>query len=137
MLVECRTELPYAARSLRVPLEPDKSPPKLTVVSHFPVANDTIKCAMNSVQEHFPNPGYPILNRDILWSTDLMVLSVKKEGLNPTITQRNRQCIGLHVRRSTNIYTSLNPPKYPTSTDQLDLSTLIHPGDDTYCDNGY
>ncbi len=34
--------------------------PRLTVVAHFPVADDTVKCALNSVQAHFPpNSGYP------------------------------------------------------------------------------
>jgi len=54
--------------------------PKLTVIAHFPVADDTVECAMNSVQAHVPDSNYPRLNEDIVWSTDLMVLSVKKEG---------------------------------------------------------
>ena len=111
--------------------------PKLTVIAHFPVADDTIECAMNSVQAHFPNAGYPILNRDIIWSTDLMVLSVKREGLSTTITQRIGKVSDYTFGPPTNIYTPLNPPKYPTSTAQLDQSTLIQPGDNTYCENGY
>jgi len=111
--------------------------PKLTVISHFPVADDTVECAMNSVQAHFPNIGYPILNRDIVWSTDLMVLSVKREGQNTTITQRIGNVSDYTFGAPTNIYTSLQPPKYPTSTAQLDQSTLIKPGDNTYCENGY
>jgi len=111
--------------------------PKLTVIAHFPVADDTIECAMNSVQAHFPNSGYPILNRDIVWSTDLMVLSVKKEGQNTTITQRIGVVSDYTFGPPTNLYGPLNPPKYPTSTAQLDQTTLIQPGDNTYCENGY
>jgi hypothetical protein len=77
------------------------------------------------------------LNKDILWSTDLMVLSIKKDGRNTTITQRIGSVSDYTFSPPENVYTSLNPPKYPSSTAQIDQTTLIKPGDDTYCENGY
>jgi ribonuclease Z len=111
--------------------------PKLTVIAHFPVADDTIECAMNSVQAHFPDTGYPILNQDIVWSTDLMVLSIKKEGPTTTITQRIGVVSDYTFGPPTNLYGPLDPPKYPTPTAQLDQTTLIQSGNNTYCENGY
>ena len=48
-------------------------PPKLTVATHFPTADDTVQSAFNSVQAHCPNI---VLGKDIVWSFDLMVLRV-------------------------------------------------------------
>jgi ribonuclease Z len=107
--------------------------PRLTVICHFPVADDTVECAMNSVQAHFPLGGYPIFGRDIIWSTDLMVLSVKKSG----ITQLMGQVSDYTFAPPQNVPASQNLPKYPTPTYQLDQSTLIQPGNNTYCENGY
>ena len=33
--------------------------PRLTVIAHFPMANDTVACALNSVQAHFPDISEP------------------------------------------------------------------------------
>ena len=61
--------------------------PRLTVATHFPAADDTIACAMKSVQEHFPNvrvyQGNDALSSDvrITWSSDLMVIKVTKEKI--------------------------------------------------------
>jgi ribonuclease Z len=68
--------------------------PRLTVATHFPVANDTVACAMKSVQEHFPKavvyqgnqaphpthsqPDNPVR---ITWSLDLMVINVSKDKI--------------------------------------------------------
>ncbi|MEI7633226.1 MAG: MBL fold metallo-hydrolase [bacterium] len=45
--------------------------PRLTVVTHFPVADDTVACAFNSVLAHCPDIGK--LGERITWSFDLMV----------------------------------------------------------------
>jgi ribonuclease Z len=111
--------------------------PKLSVIAHFPVADDTVECAMNSVHAHFPNSTYPVLNKDILWSTDLMVLTVKKEGNNVTITQRIGVVSDYTFGPPSNVYAPLAPAKYATATAQLDQSTLIDSGENTYCENGY
>lgn len=61
--------------------------PRLTVATHFPVADDTVNCAMNSVQEHFPdtvvyqgNDAPPDAVR-MTWSFDLMVITVSKHKI--------------------------------------------------------
>lgn len=113
--------------------------PRLTVISHFPVADDTIKCAMNSVRAHFPKGGYPVFGKDIIWSTDLMVLKVKKgrNGKPPQIEQLMGKVSDYTFGPPQNVYFPLKDPKYPTPTAQLDTSTLIEPGNNTYCENGY
>jgi hypothetical protein len=40
--------------------------PRLSVLAHFPVADDTVECALQSVQNHFPPEGYPVLGTDIV-----------------------------------------------------------------------
>jgi ribonuclease Z len=51
--------------------------PLLTVVAHFWTVDDTVECALNCVRKHFPEGSYPELGKNIVWSTDLMVLKVK------------------------------------------------------------
>ena len=52
--------------------------PRLTVATHFPAADDTVACALKSVQAHCPDIE---LGRDIVWSFDLMVIKVTKEQI--------------------------------------------------------
>ena len=47
--------------------------PRLTVATHFPVADDTVGSAFDSVKAHCPDV---VMGRDIVWSFDLMVLRV-------------------------------------------------------------
>ncbi len=47
--------------------------PKLTVATHFPVADDTVASAFQSVTNHCPDV---VMGKDIVWSFDLMVLRV-------------------------------------------------------------
>ena len=58
--------------------------PELTVITHFPMADDTVACALNSVKAHCPwvvwDPEHPN-SSNLIWSTDLMVLSVKPGGI--------------------------------------------------------
>ena len=116
--------------------------PRLTVISHFPVADDTIKCAMNSVRAHFPRGGYPVFGKDIIWSTDLMVLRVKKgkTGRPPQIEQLMGKVSDYTFGPPQNYY-PLKAPKYSDPTAQLDKSTLIpwqnEDGSVNYCENGY
>jgi ribonuclease Z len=51
--------------------------PKLTVATHFPVADDTVASAFDSVANHCPEIQ---MGRDIVWSFDLMVLRVFPGG---------------------------------------------------------
>ncbi len=48
--------------------------PRLTVATHFPVADDTVACAYNSVLAHCNDIGK--LGEQVTWSFDLMVISV-------------------------------------------------------------
>ncbi len=57
--------------------------PQLTVATHFPVADDMVECAKNSIEAH--NPGI-VWGRDIICSFDLMVLKIfQNENGKPTI----------------------------------------------------
>jgi ribonuclease Z len=113
--------------------------PKLTVIAHFPVANDTVKCAMNSVKAHFPHGDYPKFGKDIIWSTDLMVLKITKgkDGKPPKIEQMFGSTSDYTFNPPSNPTIMLKNSKYPSPTAQLDTTNIISPGDDTYCKNGY
>lgn len=113
--------------------------PDLTVVAHFPVADDTVACAMNSVRNHFPKSRYPQFGKDIVWSTDLMVLKVKKRGHGrpPEIEQLIGKVSDYTFAAPQNVHSPLSTPKYPSPTAQLDTTNLISPGPTTYCANGY
>ena len=113
--------------------------PGITVVTHFPVADDTVECALNSVRKHFTNGSYPEFGKDIIWSTDLIVLKVKKgeNGKPPQIEQFIGDVSDYTFLPPQNVYQPLAPAKYPSPTAQLDTTKLIQSGPDTYCENGY
>jgi ribonuclease Z len=113
--------------------------PQLAVPCHFPVEDDIVECAYNSVRKHFPEGGYPELGKDILFTTDLMVLKVKKgkDGKTPKIEQFMGEVSDYTWGPSQNVYGPMADPKYDDPTTQLDTTNLIEPGPGTYCDNGY
>lgn len=51
--------------------------PRLTVATHFPTADDTVACAYKSVLAHVPDIGK--VGEQLVWSFDLMVLSVTRD----------------------------------------------------------
>ncbi len=53
--------------------------PGLTVPTHFPTADDTVACALESVQVHCPD--IKKLGDKIAWSFDLMVIRVYKKNI--------------------------------------------------------
>jgi ribonuclease Z len=53
--------------------------PRLAVPTHFPVSDDTVACALKSVQGHVADIGR--LGEQITWSFDLMVLRVYKDKI--------------------------------------------------------
>ena len=61
--------------------------PRLTVATHFPVADDTVACAMKSVKQHcnvYQGKALPEDGKNparITWSFDLMVIKVTKEEI--------------------------------------------------------
>lgn len=124
-------------------------PPRLTVATHFPVADDTVACAFNSVKQHCPwvvrDPAQGQVN--LTWSFDLMVLKVLAGVAGSP--QIYRAEVSDYTFGSFAIPPSpLKTPKYhdkdgnPDPTKQLDLETLIYPtdritGDCNYLDSGY
>ena len=103
------------------------------------IEDDIVECAYNSVRKHFLKGSYPELGKDIVFSTDLMVLKVKKgkNGKPPKIEQFMGEVSDYTWGPSQNVYGPMADPKYPEPTSQLDLTNLIKPGVDTYCENGY
>ncbi|MBS1202860.1 MAG: Metal-dependent hydrolase of the beta-lactamase superfamily III-like protein, partial [Chromatiaceae bacterium] len=69
--------------------------PKLAVIAHFPVADDTVASALQSVQAHFSDASYPVPGRDIVWATDLLVLSVKAGQIAQRMGQVGDYTVGV------------------------------------------
>jgi len=113
--------------------------PQLAIATHFPVEDDIVECAYHTVRKHFPEGRYPELGKDIVFSTDLMVLKVKKgkNGKPPKIEQFMGEVSDYTWGPSQNVYGPMADPKYPDPTAQLDKTNLIPPGEDRYCENGY
>jgi ribonuclease Z len=53
--------------------------PRLAVATHFPTTDDTVACALKSVEAHVPDIGR--LGEKLVWSYDLMVLRVYKNRI--------------------------------------------------------
>jgi ribonuclease Z len=49
-------------------------PPRLAIATHFPTADDTVTCALESVQKHCPH--IKKVGDQLVWSFDLMVIRV-------------------------------------------------------------
>ncbi|HEY5913564.1 MAG TPA: MBL fold metallo-hydrolase [Verrucomicrobiae bacterium] len=77
-------------------------PPRLAVATHFPTADDTVACALNSVQGHCPE--ITKVGDQLVWSFDLMVLRVFPDRIEQ--------------RRAVVNDFSFNPP-IPTSHDDM------------------
>lgn len=82
--------------------------PRLMVATHFPVADDTVKCALKSVQDHCPD--IKKLGKEITWSFDLMVIRVTKEK----IEQLRAVVSDFGFSPATPTYADENTPKYWT-----------------------
>jgi ribonuclease Z len=88
-------------------------PPQLTVATHFPVANDMVECALDSVRQHCP---WVELGKDLIWSFDLMVLRIFQDGTDKArieqyqaeISDFTFSAIGPKELQ----HDDLNPPKY-------------------------
>jgi ribonuclease Z len=111
-------------------------PPRLTVATHFPVADDTVACAFNSIRLHCPwvvmDPYHPN-NSNLIWSFDLMVLSVFPRNIQPKIQQFRAEVSDYGFSPVAATPQNLKPAKYhhhDGSDDpykQLDLDTWIEP----------
>lgn len=111
--------------------------PRLTVATHFPVADDTVKCALNSVQQHVSTMKQGKEEGNMTWSFDLMVLRVFAGNPKPLILQRKAVVNDFGFSPVVHLTGELADPKYAGPKDQLDTSTEILAGPDTYCENGY
>ncbi len=121
--------------------------PRLTVATHFPVADDTVACALRSVREHVPDitwdKVWDPVNKNITWSFDLMVIRVFPPEESPTgnqldeIQQLRAVVEDFGFSPPVRFFPDMKDPKYATSRDQLALETEIPPGEDTYCEDGY
>jgi ribonuclease Z len=117
--------------------------PQLTVATHFPVADDTVECALNSVKEHVPDIKCTLNayneEDDIAWSFDLMVIRVRES--EPYIGRYQALVNDFGFSPVTKVYAT-NDPKYTnTRKQQLDTSMEIpwknKDGSVNYCKNGY
>ena len=118
--------------------------PRLTVATHFPVADDTVECAMNSVMEHCkvvqgrdPKPKEDAAR--ITWSFDCMVITVSKDRIleqRGIVSDFEYSATALAIPPVPGV---MNPAKYSDADGngdpyaQLDRSTEIEPCD---CDTG-
>ena len=79
--------------------------PRLTVATHFPVADDTVGSAFDSVKAHCPDVE---MGQDIVWSFDLMVLRVFPDR----IVQCRADVSDYAFTPPVQMPTGLIPPKY-------------------------
>lgn len=115
--------------------------PRLTVATHFPVADDTVACAMKSVRKHVrdvyqgPTPCGGKNPARITWSSDLMVISVTKEEIKEMRAEINDYEFSATVVPPTREQQILSvTPKYHKKDQkqgdpyaQIDLATAIPP----------
>ncbi len=74
---------------------------------------------------------------NMTWSFDLMVLRVFAGNPKPLILQRKAVVNDFGFSPVAHLTGDLADPKYAGPKDQLDTSTEIMSGPDTYCENGY
>ena len=78
--------------------------PKLTVATHFPVDDETVASALQSVQAH----TNVAMGQDIVWSFDLMVLRVFPDRIEQGRADVSRYCFNPPVQ----LPAGMMPPKY-------------------------
>jgi ribonuclease Z len=121
--------------------------PRLAVATHFPVSDDTITCALQSINKHCPDIGTDLDHLGdygLAWSFDLMIIRVFAGNPKPDIQRCKAQVLDYGFSPLVELPPGdLNPPKYATPDGkpdpyaQIDQSSAIDPGDDTFCDTGF
>ncbi len=121
--------------------------PRLTIATHFPTSDDLVACALKSVNKHCPDisPRLEDLPASkLIWSFDLMVIRVWAGSPKPDIDIKKAKVLAFGFGAPANLKsTEFKVPKYhdregnPDPFYQLDMSTAILPGADTFCDDGY
>jgi ribonuclease Z len=120
--------------------------PRLTVATHFPVADDTVACALNSVRNHIPDIGN--LGEKIVWSFDAMAIRVFAGNPKPAIQQQAASPISDFCFTPLTVsHNDILTPKYHDASGdgdpyaQIDQSTEIKRVNDdkteNWCDSGY
>ena len=114
--------------------------PRLTVATHFPVADDTVACAFESVRKHVPDIG--ALGEQMTFSCDRMVISAFAGG--DKILQRRGEVLEFGFTPVPLVALGADaPPKYRDAQGvgdpyaQIDRTQEIQAGADTYCRSGY
>ncbi len=93
--------------------------PKLTVATHFPVADDTVESALQSVRNHVPDVR---MGTDLIWSFDLMVLRVFPDRVEQVKANVNDYGFSPPAQ---GIHLDSNVPKYHTPTGSWDAYAQI------------
>jgi ribonuclease Z len=108
--------------------------PRLTVATHFPVADDTVASALQSVSNHCPGIK---MGKDLVWSFDLMVLRVFPDR----IEQRRAVVSDYAFNPPVQLNGGTKPPKYSNAYLQIDMSTSLsrtnEDGSVNWNENGY
>lgn len=113
--------------------------PRLTVATHFPVSDDTIACALASINKHCPD--ITDLGQGLTWSFDLMVIRVfpnKIEQYRAKVLDYGFSPI--YQGPASDLQ---NTPKYHDAQAngdpyaQIDRTAEIQAGANTYCTDGY
>ncbi len=121
-------------------------PPRLAVATHFPTADDTVACALNSVQAHCPE--IKKIGDRLVWSFDLMVLRVFPDRIEQRRAVVNDFSFNPPIPTA---HSDILAPKYHLGDDstnpggadpiaqieELDEAYGIQPGDDTFRRDGY
>ena len=113
--------------------------PRLAVATHFPVSDDTVDCAMQSVRKHVPGIGP--LGEQLTFSFDGMVISAYAG--NGKVTQRRAEVLDFGSLPVPQLYGAMSVPKYhfenglPDPYAQIDRTHEIQAGETTYCRSGY
>jgi ribonuclease Z len=103
--------------------------PRLAVATHFPVADDTVASAFQSVTNHCPDIK---MGKDIVWSFDLMVLRVFPDRIEQRRAIVSDYCFNPPVQLPKE---GFYPPKYDDGSGkgdpyaQIDPSAGIPPSD--------
>lgn len=124
--------------------------PRLAVATHFPVADDTVASALESVRAHCPNIQQGIPSEvpspagNITWSYDLTVVNVSATRIRERRAVVQPNSFGGTPRQ----YADVNTPKYHTSAGgmdpyaQIDRATEVPPVNpvthaENYREDGY
>ena len=97
-------------------------PPRLAVATHFSTADDTVGCALNSVQAHCPE--IKKVGDQLVWSFDLMVLRVFPDRVEQRRAEVNDFSFNPPIPAS-DLHGDMYAPKYHTTNGTWDAEFQI------------